>query len=431
MADPYPGADPLPNIPAHPRCRCTTRPIYRDADGKVIGTPNEQAPKLPADAMGGKEKPIVPPAVGDLTKALGKTKGITSQDWDDYRLSDRDILNPGTGQPNPGLAFNRNAAREKIDPLKTFWRGMGRMDDDAIRTVSAFGKTAKAQNEMFDSILRLRYGIQQTSSRGWDPSIRFATLRALERVREKWPRYVTDSPFLHTINAGAPKGQRIPSDAIAAAWPSGHIGVNMSSIGKYAKGQTLRAGPGVNAAEEVMLHEIMHTIHNRYGLSTATRHTGDYRNPTKTVIHGRVEAVDIQAEYRAIISKTQKIVVGAFDASPVDAVLNNVTTYGKLRVDRVAQLEFAKASGNAMQIAYYERAIASIDKLIAGFVTEAETLRAALAVGGEFFPTAYAKKGGYAEDFAESAMLYFLNPGHLRKTSPARYEFMRTRIFVE
>jgi SPP1 gp7 family putative phage head morphogenesis protein len=430
--DPYPGAQPLPHIPAHPRCRCTTRAVYRGPDGKVISaTAQPEEPKLPTDAMGGQDPPTLPPAAGDLRKTLGQTK-ISEQEWRDYHLTDRDILNPGTGQPNEGLVFNRDAARAKIDPLRTLWRGMGRLDDDAIRAISAFGKTAKAQNELFDTVLQLRYGIKQTSSRGWSPELRRVTLSALERLREKWPRYVVDSPFLHTINAGAPTGQKMSSNAIAAAWPSGHIGVNMSHIGKYLNGQTLRAGAEVNAAEEVMLHEMMHTIHNRYGLSETIRHIGDYRNPTRTTLYGALEAnaAEVAAEYRAIMRGTQKVVVGAFN-DPVETILNRVTSYEKLRVDRVQQLEFAKARGDSQQIWYYESKIKELDTLIAKIKVEAEQVRVAIDAGGDFYPTEYAKSGGYAEDFAESAMLYFLNPEHLRRTSPARYEFFRTRIFVE
>lgn len=65
--DPYPAAQPLPHIPAHPRCRCTVRAEYRGPDGKVIRqNVADEAPKLPADAMGGDMPAVLPPSIGEI-----------------------------------------------------------------------------------------------------------------------------------------------------------------------------------------------------------------------------------------------------------------------------------------------------------------------------------------------------------------------------
>jgi hypothetical protein len=89
--NPYPGAQPLPQIPAHPRCRCTTRAEYRDKDGKVIrSTATEQVPQLPKDAMGGDMPGRLPPSAGEI-------EDQAEVRWAKTRLAKDDISNQMLG----------------------------------------------------------------------------------------------------------------------------------------------------------------------------------------------------------------------------------------------------------------------------------------------------------------------------------------------
>lgn len=79
--DPYPDAEPLPEIPAHPRCRCTVVAEYRRPDGSMIDSTPEVAPKLPSDAMGGDQPGIVP-----MTQA--QIEALAGARWEAARLAE-------------------------------------------------------------------------------------------------------------------------------------------------------------------------------------------------------------------------------------------------------------------------------------------------------------------------------------------------------
>ena len=383
MADPYPNAPPLPSLPAHPRCRCTIRAVYRDPDGKVIGTPNEQAPKLPTDAMGGGDPPTVPPAVGDWQKALGTLSRLDS-----------------AGMRNP--------------ENRSFWRSLGKLDDDQITAIAAFGKTNTAGHKLTGQFLQIRYGITLGKPTGWNADLRFATIRALERIRAINPAYVVDSTkFLHTIGDRPPGARRFGSSVIARAFASGQIEGNMKLWAQFGgpNGRKLRAGAHVNAAEEVILHEFMHSVHSRFGLHDPTmvsRLGGSAsRNP-----YAAVEAVDRSwhEAYEAIRRKSRGV-------APDDGAI------GKLE-ESIAKFQgYVDDPTRAYARKYNEEALARQKKALA-------ELRAAIegTPDHEYFPTEYGQ-GSYAEDFAESGMLFFLNPERLKKFAPERYEFMRDRVF--
>lgn len=379
--DPYPDALPLPKLPAHPRCRCTTRSVYRRPDGQVINpAAPDVPPKLPPDAMGGTSPPTLPPAAGDWQKALGRLAKYDASDF----------IRP-----------------ENV----TFWRNLGRLDADQIRTLSAFGATKASQHAVFSNFMRMRYGVTVGKGAGWLPALRSATLSALERLRAVAPRYVVDSEKFHTLGDRPVGAKRFGSNTIARAFAGGQVEGNMTlwaKFGRKADGKlTLRAGEHIDAAEEVILHEFFHTIHNRYGL-----HDAKY-NRTNNPWLGRWEAVeqgidldDWNAAYKAIRSETTPI-TATLGGTPQDAV-------AKLR-ERAAQWEGYGSTGVGTA---------------AKFRQQADELEALITGGGdvEFRPTEYAKES-YAEDFAESGMLFMLNPEHLKTWSPKRYAFFRDRVF--
>lgn len=386
--DPYPNAPVLDRPPAHPRCRCTIRAEYRGPDGQVIrqGIPDVD-PTLPKDAMGGLDAPILPPAQGDLAKAFGGI-GKDLEAW----LS----------------GSSEGASRQ------AFWRSLGRLSDDELRLMThAMG--ARAGNVAFDSFLRMRYGIRWPKTVGWTPELKLSTLRALERVREKWPRFVVDSRYLHTIGEGPQGKKRFGSNTIARAFVSGEVEGNMKLWQTYtgANAKGLRAGPGVDAAEEVILHEIMHTIHYRYGLYDGNLNSRLGFNPQRNPWQA-VEAVgrEWHEEYQAI----RKTSHGVAPDEGAIAKLREQVIDARVRVNDPARA-YAR-SYNQDVLDRLERELAAARAAVAG------------ESAGEWYPTRYAMEN-YAEDFAEAAMLYFLNPARLKKFSPARYEFLRTKVFVE
>jgi SPP1 gp7 family putative phage head morphogenesis protein len=366
--DPYPNALPLPKLPAHPRCRCTIKAEYRDADGKVIGTPNAQEPALPPDAMGGRDAPILPPAKGDFAQATGGLK----RDLDAYLSGSLD-----------------GSARQ------AWWRSLGRLDEDDLRMVAGHGLTNALGHAQTDAFLRLRYGIKFGKITGWSADLRLSLIRALERIREKNPGYVVDSTrYLHTIGERPIGAKRFGSNTLARAFGSGHVEGNLSAMKAFAgpNGRKLRGGADIDAAEEVWMHEIFHTIHNRYG--------AHFRYPNHGPIEG-VDPLDFENEWRSIRGSSQGI---APDSGSI--------------ADEVARL---RAKG-----AEWESKYPSISQ---PFTRQADELAEKAARGDvEFYPTSYAQSS-HMEDFAESGMLYLLNPAKLREFSPNRYAFFRDKIF--
>lgn len=372
--DPYPDALPLPKLPAHPRCRCTIRAEYRDPDGKVIGAaPEPPPPKLPPDAMGGKEKPLVPPARGDFEQALGK-------------------LSRGQGD-------------------RAFWRSLGKFDEDMIRSVAAFGKTNAGAHRLFGDLLSARYGIKLGTISGWNVDLRMSALRALERIRAVNPAYVVDSKYLHSLGIKPPR-QTLRRNTIAAAWATGQVGMNMSLWGTFAgpKGKKLRGGD-IDAAEEVLIHEFFHTIHNRYGLhdGSMVSRLGGGGTPGP---FAAIEAVDRawHEAYETIRRSSSKV---APDAGAIS----------RLEAEREAILAKINDPERAWLKKYNEDALARVEKALA----ETKDALSGDTGGAEFYPTPYAQQS-YAEDFAEAGMLYMLNPARLKKYSPKRYEFFRDRV---
>jgi SPP1 gp7 family putative phage head morphogenesis protein len=409
MQDPFgPAIRELPSIPAHPRCRCTVRARYRDQNGNVIrqGSTVVDEPKLPADAMGGTDAPVLPAAVGDLKKAFGK---LGREDFTDgFIMSNLLKANPGL------ISAEGRALAEAYNAQRAFWRSLGRLTDDELRLLT-HGMTGKLGNQALKNFLDLRYGIAFPKPVGWIPDLRLSTLRALERIREKWPRYVVDSKYLSVLGAAPPGARRFPSNAIARAFPTGHVQGNMGLWSKFAgpDGQKLRAGPNVDAAEEVIIHEFVHTIHFRFGLYDPAVHTTSQIRDAS--LYPAAEAVEqiFHVEFGALRKKSVGV---APDESSLATLEASLAAYREKAASAPVD-SFERRWADNMA----ERTEASISKL-------REQL--ASAGGQEFYPTSYARES-VAEDFAETGMLYLLNPSFLQKWSPGRYEFMRTRVFAE
>jgi hypothetical protein len=413
-SDPYPAAQPLPSIPAHPRCRCTTRAEYRDKDGNVIREgagppPVEVDPKLSQGDMGADHPPELPPAVGDFTKAVGRLKDPKLV----QALEDSASLKSIVGGPfsTPAAVARYNAAEAYLKTERAFWRNLPRLTDDQIKIIAGV-----KGNGTMDGYLISRWGSRFVGT-GWNADAKFYTIRALERIHALNPGYLKDSPFLQFIGK-APPGSRVGGNAIAAAWSSGYIGVSMTKWKTYLAGKTLRGGPGVNAGEEVILHEFMHALHSEFGMSAQLRYFGPQKGTTQwpavRATSGGLQEKTFESAWRAIQTRRE-----------IAPDVSKITFYEEQIASFRASRERYLAAGQPVN---------AYDDLIQKYELKIYEIRDAITNGGagtgpDYYPTSYAQSGGYAEDFAESAMLFFLNPNALRKWAPARYEFILREIW--
>lgn len=368
--DPYgPAIGPLPSRPpAHPRCRCTIRAEYRGPDGRLI---EDQLPV----ALEAPEPPVpgMPPAVGDLDTALGMLDGRV------------------------GRLYTSGRADWRDDPFVQFWRNAGTFDEAAIGKILKATRPGLAGFRAFDDLLLARYGIRFVGSSGWTSDLMGASLRALEMIRSRVPRYVTDSKHFKLLGQGPPGAGGFALNTIAECFATGEIRGNMSAWQRYV-GRELRAGPGIDGSLEVILHEIAHSIQNRYGAHYKYGYVGVESGGDLLDAHNFAEA--FEKEWLAVRRKTAPMIAPTNpNADPLNELRQQVAKY---------------ASYNVAPPKSLSKALADAEK---GVGTK------------DMYPTEYAKRGGQMEDFAESAMMYVLNPAKLAKFSPNRYRFMRDRIF--
>jgi hypothetical protein len=410
-SDPYPAAQPLPSIPAHPRCRCTTRAEYRDKDGNVIREgagppPVEVDPKLSQGDMGADHPPELPPAVGDWKKTVAGLNDPALRS----ALETQRLLSGlrGTSFLDGPAGAKLAAADDFLNTKKAFWRSLPKLTDDQLRAIASVKGAGGAAS--FDSYLALRFGAA-LGPKGvkWNADAKFYSMRALERIRSLNSEYLVDSRYFAVLG-DHPTRSHFGKTTIAAAWASGHIDVQYAKWLRYIQGAALRAGPGVNAGEEVILHEFAHALHYSFG-SHATGNLGGALYPAIRKTVGGLSDRDFESAWGSITTN-RKI---APDAGALSTLDEQIALYDR----RIADPTRASLKG------YNENARRRL-------VDQREELERALAAGGstgdDYYPTEYASRGGYHEDFAESVMLYLLNPAKLKAWSPGRYEFIRVQI---
>ncbi len=410
--DPYPAAQPYTGAPAHPRCRCTIVAVFRGPDGEVLpwnaGGGIEVPPKISDGDMGADKPPELPPATGDFAKAAGKLNSKPlRQDLDDFNT----LKNVPDAFLTDVTRAKLAAVRGRIDADRAFWRGLPQLTDDQIRLIAKI----KGGNAI-DSYLQLRWGAGFTGT-NWPENAKFYTIRALERIHGMNPSYLKDSPFLASIGK-PPYRQRLGSNAIAAAWATGEIGVSMTKWTSYLNGKALRGGPGVNAGEEVILHEFMHALHSEFGLHATVRFFGPLKGQTQyAAIREAGMTPEAFKDRWTSIATRREVAPSTSKIEDYELMISNYRmSLDSIRAD---PREAYRAKVYEDLIEKYQLKIYEIQSATAG---------GGAAGGPDYFPTEYAQRGGYAEDFAESNMLYHLNPKLLKQWSPGRYEFIRSLI---
>lgn len=395
--DPYPAAPILDRPPAHPRCRCTIRAEYRGPDGEVLGTP-PKTPDLEPGTMGADHPPEIPWAAGDLRKAWGRLDAdlreaiVTESSY-------RNLI--GTSFDSPKLRALYDPAAAKVTPAREFWRAVD-IDDEFLRWATRAGQAG--WKERMDTFTRLRYGFGwEGSASGWSGELAFRTLRMVERIRASFPRYVVDSDYLTAIG-GEPIGGVGFKDprVIAHAYASGQVNANLKVISKYQYG-AVRLGPDVHGYEEVMLHELAHTIHNRYGLNVETKFGTKYYAPVEWGDDWRAAETAFRSAWADIRANTQR------------SIAPNSHDVSAIRDQAIADLETMRQYMDPAGYAVLDEQIAKIR------TADSPVIR-------DYWPTEYARES-YGEDFAESVTAYFLDNTKLRLWSPARWKFLNERVF--
>jgi SPP1 gp7 family putative phage head morphogenesis protein len=411
--EPYPDAPLLDDPPAHPRCRCTVRAEYRDPSGEVMRNepgqppPIEVEPVLSTGDMGADSPPMMPPAAGDLRKALAQIANPQIID-DLYYRRGASVVNPGTGLDDALRVQLRDEAIAQLNALEKFWRNLD-LDDASMRIIAGMeGGTAAAARRQMRSVWKLRYGVDFDASKPWSAPTMYSSLKAVEVVRAANPRWVVDSPYLRYWGSAPALARKMSGSRAAEMYATGHMRPNFSAIKSYANHVD-----GYNLGIEdtilnVLVHELGHGVHNRYGLHQRQGYKGiEWGDDLYEQIAAAGKWED---EWRALRNETKgRVAPGEKDT--LDALRTKIRNYEERAKDPV--------SGG-----YWDGRLPTLRKEL-----EAAERLAREGPSGEWYPTDYARKGGYAEDFAESFMLYLLNPKRLKKWSPGRYEFMRKNVF--
>lgn len=376
--DRWPKALPLDrHPPLHPRCRCTVRARYPATADEPDGVPPPVEPPAP--------KP--PPAAGDFDAALAR------------------LANP---------------SRDTFDADKLFWRTVD-LDDAMIAKLASRGYS------QIGYAMGLRYGIgtHPNMAKEWTEKMYAEWIRSLEAVRKLVPRYVVDSLTLKTVGDQGFGGAG--GNAIAWASPFSGIYFRPTKWMSYIEGRSLRGGPGVRAGMEVAVHEIGHTVHFRYGLNhrpieflppdfdLPAGHFSGTPAQNDAIAAAYAARGAWQGEWEAVRKKSRGMPIAP--TNPADDQIAML----RERIE-IYDREIAEAP-NAYMREHFERIKTATLKRI-------KQIEKVATGKADYYPTEYAKSGGDAEDFAESFMLYVLNPAKLKAQAPNRYEFMRTKVFA-
>lgn len=389
----------FPGIPAHPRCRCTIRAQYREPDGRLIGevrypTPDPTPGPVAIAQVGARG----PTASGDLDSVITALK---SPDPLDSGITER-MVSMDLDAASIGRLAKELSARD----MSVLWdaRYGVRLDWPSVKTNHAFwtgpkGEAGRAQ--MLSAMEKVRAIAPRYVQTAMDPAA---------RVASSGLRF---SPYLRSIELG----KTVKKNWVAQASPTGEVIIDAAKAKPYI-GRGLRADRE-EGIEEVLIHEIGHTVHNRFGWGGVT---GANRGAA-------VELLD-DAEWRRMIHEWEALRHASRVAhlSPVE-----VTTFRRnlemanLNLEKIAQAEASYPAGHPTRL-YYARQRRAQERFQRDAQTALEGMAEAADPAVEAFPTTYAMES-QKEDFAEAFMLYLVDPAALRTAAPGRYDWMRRWIF--
>jgi hypothetical protein len=406
----------LPEIPAHPRCRCTTGAIYFGPSGEYL-TKNPEPPAV------GEGEPAAPG--GEPTPA--NPRGM---------ISDADFAK--------GLDMLRNSDRfdyASASKLADFWKGSGGLTRAQTEALSASGE------ENVRAFFEARYGVTAATNRnlgGWNPDRDTDVLHALERFRSMNPEFVTDNPYLQRI-------RWLPRDPKAAASMSteGQMTVYVEGYEswlRHVQGESWAAPAGGRYTQTVIEHELGHMLHNVNGIyyddpvygSPVWKWTDTSAAGTILPTRSLQERGDLWTEWRDIHQGS----IAWNDRPSLDRVRRDIYVaeqqlrnardmvdyYGPAGDRALAEsgrLSEANAAGRRREFASYTRKAKKLERELERKRKELADIEAGrFAQGADYQPSEYAGTN-VREDFAESTAAYLDDPEWLRRWSPKRYAFLR------
>lgn len=410
----------LPTVdapPAHPRCRCTIRAAY-DFGGTVT-------------------TPTPPPG------------GVIEQ------------TPTPTGSPIPSpqeeFAHKLEDLRMQFPSDMSYWHDL-ELDDDRIRAIADKAIDRDAMNHFMQSRYAAQWEVRDLKlEEFWkaEADLRFGTLKSLERYRAAFRRNVDGSEYFKVLALDS-KGMGFAT--LADCSYVGEIRLAVTRFGKYLKkGSGVRtAAADVSGVEEIMVHELSHALHNRFGVViTKSRQFGGYGTKAVELGGGRYGIDDaitaLWKEWESIRRKSKggiwnesldkiddrirdsELRLAAYrraqtdwDSLPIERATGREYVNGKF-VDVPIDVRVVEYERGGLTVRETFRQQANLDYTIDGeerVLLRLQQTSSAASRGVEFYPTDYAKTN-LREDFAESAMLFVVDPARLKKSSPLRYAFMQ------
>jgi SPP1 gp7 family putative phage head morphogenesis protein len=436
QALPYPRLEVIP--PAHVKCRCSIRAFYpvKTTPPPLPPTPEPTPPEGGLIDTTPTPVPAAPPpdprGFGQMHTRLHDRNADDAGYWQDVELDDIQL-------------------RSVTDALND-------RDTLAYFMDSRFGVKFDPANK---KMTLEQWGIWESNA-----ELRFHVLKGIEQYRPLFSRNIAFSERWNTLTFNNITNQT--GSVLAQCWQTGQIDLDLRKFLKYLN-KPLRAGEGTNGIEEIVIHELGHALHNRFGIIEKFRGNmanygpkaaelgGDYpwnnnalielwkewaaiRRKTKAGIWGEtgggalVRQTEFYAQRAAVRANAARHLADEWDRLPLSPA--DGLTIGRIRVPGGQRYyKYAEPDGEIGVISAGSQDFA--ERLATMIGTDAKRLEADLKklqskiAGGEHYPTEYAKRGGVAEDFAESVMLYVLNPKMLQEASPLRFAFMRDVIFAE
>lgn len=439
--------------PAHPRCRCTVSARFRGPSGNVLGDPGDVGDRAAAAEAAATKRGVKEAIAGERP----------SRTFD----GEFDRLVTGSWRNDPeALAFWRQHGALTPAQLKRIADGdmLGFSEfmqaRYGVRTFEFGGKIVRGQHRMTVgrspqfTLLAKNAELRRLTLESFEEFHRLGVGRYVNALEEGMDGNI----YLRTF---APAGQG--SNVLASCSSDGWIMWDTKKALKFIADGTLRAGPDVNGVKEMLIHEIGHSIHNRFGASGAMWRATEAAAETAA---GREEW---HGAWAAIRRATGKYIAGwketgkggpASAGQLTDALEANLkmkieelagldrialdTEYARTRYDdflRVLTNAYGEERGKKYALPFddwraneirradrYHIEIPELQTKIATAKSAASEASKPIESFGEHWSTEYGKTSAQ-EDFAESVALYLLNPDRLRRYSPLRYAFMRDRVF--
>ena len=371
--------------PAHPRCRCTVRAVYRRPDGSLIGSVAPKTPSVPEGGLTASTPiPAHPPSV--------------AASFDDELAALKNPLHQ---------ADAATLARQEA-----YWRGLI-LDDDQMRALAR----ASEDIRVFGNYTSLRFSvttqIDAAELAAWQASseLRFQVIRALERFNAIKPGLV-GGRYFNTLMLGNGGFGRMGAGTLADCFSSGIIRMPPRRVLPYFNNRLRVSADGV---DEILTHELSHALHNTWRYSSA-----DELAAWRRVRRGAGPFVEDSGVLSSKTSFELAQAQGQRDAWAKLVAEWDSTPEVAFRFGPGAQ-RLVSISDGRYTFTAGQTSLESARLMLQGAEKRLATVTRKIATP-DHYPTAYAQQNEW-EDYAESAMMFLLDPARLASASPKRYSY--------